>query len=45
MYLCGVGVAKDVPKAKELFTLAADRDQNAAGLLEKIEKEAKDKQT
>ena len=43
MYLCGVGVAKDVAKAKELFALAADRDENAARLLEKIEKEEMEK--
>ena len=39
MYYCGVGVAKDLGKAKELFALAANRDKNAAELLAKIEKE------
>lgn len=42
MYHCGIGVAKDVAKAKELFALAANRNEVAAGLLEKIEKEEKE---
>ena len=37
MYYNGLGVAKDKAKAKELYTLAADRDKNAKALLEELE--------
>ena len=44
MYYSGIGVAKNREKAKELFQLAADTDENAKGLLEMIkEEEKKDK--
>lgn len=39
MYYDGMGVAKDRAKAKELFKMAAERDENAKSLLEWVEKE------
>lgn len=39
MYYTGVGVAKDRVKAKELFKLAAESDDNAKEVLKSIEKE------
>lgn len=42
MYYRGIGVAKDVAKAKELFALAAEKDKATAELLETIEKEEKE---
>ena len=39
MYYLGMGVVKSKEKAKELFKLAADTDENAKGLLEQIESE------
>ncbi len=41
MYYNGLGVAKDKQRAKELYTMAADRDKNAKALLEQIEAEEK----
>ena len=41
MYYAGIGVAKDREKAKELFKLAAEKDENAKGLLEFVEAEEK----
>ena len=37
MYYNGLGVTKDRWKAKELYRLAADKDDNAMALLEEIE--------
>lgn len=39
MYYTGLGVAKDVNKAKELFKLAAEVDENAKEVLKVIEEE------
>ena len=41
MYYTGVGVEKDVVKAKELFHLAAQQDGSSAKYLEMIEEEEK----
>lgn len=41
MYYTGMGVVKNRDKAKELFKLAADSDENAKGLLELIKAEEK----
>lgn len=42
MYYAGVGVAKNREKAKELFKLASDTDENAKTFLEMIESEEKE---
>lgn len=39
MYYAGLGVAKDRDKAKELFKLAAEADENAKEILKVIEEE------
>ncbi len=39
MYYNGLGVAKDKSKAKELYSLAAQSDNNAKLLLEELEME------
>ena len=37
MYYQGLGVEKNLAKAKELYSLAADDDKNAQKLLEELE--------
>lgn len=37
MYYGGYGVDKDTAKAKELYTLAAEEDENAKALLKELE--------
>lgn len=39
MYYQGLGVEKNVAKAKELYSLAAEDDKNAKKLLEELELE------
>ena len=44
MYYNGLGVTKDLNKAKELYKLAAEKDKNAEQLLKELEiEETKDK--
>lgn len=42
MYYTGVGVAKDKAKAKELFKLAAESDDNAKEVLKSIERKERE---
>ena len=41
MYYGGLGVAKDISKAKELYKMAAEEDKNAKLLLDELELEEK----
>lgn len=41
MYYNGMGVQKDVAKAKELFRLAAEQDEACASYLRAVEEEEK----
>lgn len=42
MYYNGMGVDKDLEKAKELYTLAAETDKNAATLLKELMEQQND---
>lgn len=42
MYYTGLGVNKSLEKARELFALAAETDENAKKLLDVVEKELKE---
>lgn len=39
MYYTGIGVTKSLEKARELFSLAAERDDSAKELLKVVEEE------
>lgn len=41
MYYGGVGVVKNIERAKELFKQAAEKDEHAKGILEMLEAEEK----